>query len=228
MVPRRGAERRRRSSMHMRPFAIGLCLALLPLAALAQAAPSPAPSQAPPANPLGAPLGPNDPCTTLSAIVTRPTVTNSVCTVRPSHVLVETGYQNTTAPGGANTVTYPQALVRIGTYVPGARDRRCPAAGPAQWRRARHDGHRRRPQIRLRLNAEIQHRRPGVFHVPERLGKRLGRSKSGHLRAQRGVRVQLRPVAGRRRELRFARDRRPQVRVLFPIARRERRAARRE
>lgn len=51
-------------------------------------------------------LGNNDPCTSLSSIVTRPTVTNSACTVRPNHVLIETGYQNTTANGGGNTVVY--------------------------------------------------------------------------------------------------------------------------
>ena len=59
-----------------------------------------------------------DPCTVLSALVTRPTVTNSVCTVRPNHVLIETGYQNTTASGGGNTVAYPQSLIRVGTSVP--------------------------------------------------------------------------------------------------------------
>ncbi len=54
----------------------------------------------------------------MSAIVSRPTVTNSVCTVRPNHVLVETGYQNTTSYGVGNTVVYPQTLIRIGTRVP--------------------------------------------------------------------------------------------------------------
>jgi hypothetical protein len=83
----------------------------------ASPAPSPSPSAAP--NPIGPSLGNNDPCTSLSAIVTRPTVTNSVCTVRPNHVLVETGYLNlTSTTGNGNTVTYPQAAIRIGTKIP--------------------------------------------------------------------------------------------------------------
>lgn len=83
----------------------------------ASPAPSPSPSAAP--NPIGPSLGNNDPCTSLSAIVTRPTVTNSVCTVRPNHVLIETGYLNlTSTAGNGNTATYPQAAIRIGTKIP--------------------------------------------------------------------------------------------------------------
>ncbi|HEX3549570.1 MAG TPA: hypothetical protein VHT53_04305 [Candidatus Elarobacter sp.] len=85
------------------------------------APPSPAPSASPAAapNPIGPALGANDPCTSISAIVTRPSVTNSVCTVRPNHVSVETGYVNSTSStGGGNTVTYPSALIRVGTQVP--------------------------------------------------------------------------------------------------------------
>ena len=79
--------------------------------------PAPAPSAAP--NAIGPTLGNNDPCTSISAIVTRPSITNSVCTVRPNHVEVETGYLNTTfANGGGNAVTYPQTLVRVGTAIP--------------------------------------------------------------------------------------------------------------
>jgi hypothetical protein len=78
--------------------------------------PSPAPSAAP--NPIGPALGANDPCTSLAAIVGRPSVTNSVCTVRPNHVEVETGYLNTSAAGGGNTIAYPQTLIRVGTAVP--------------------------------------------------------------------------------------------------------------
>jgi hypothetical protein len=61
-----------------------------------------------------------DPCGTILSIVTRPTVTTSVCTVRAHHVLLETGYTNTTitGPGGGNAVTYPQALLRLGTWNP--------------------------------------------------------------------------------------------------------------
>lgn len=97
-----------------------LLAALAPAAVLAQAAPpsrSPAPSATP--SPLGEALGPNDPCTTLGAIVNRPTVTNSVCTVRRNHVEIETGYQNvSSSSGGGNTVTFPQAVVRVGTAIP--------------------------------------------------------------------------------------------------------------
>ncbi len=80
------------------------------------ASPSPVPTSAP--NPIGPALGTNDPCTSLAAIVGRPSVTNSVCTVRPNHVEVETGYLNTSANGGGNTVAYPQSLIRIGTSIP--------------------------------------------------------------------------------------------------------------
>jgi hypothetical protein len=79
-------------------------------------APSPTPSSAP--NPIGPAFGANDPCTSLAAIVGRPSVTNSVCTVRPNHVEVETGYLNTSANGGGSTVAFPQPLIRIGTAVP--------------------------------------------------------------------------------------------------------------
>jgi hypothetical protein len=85
----------------------------------ALAEPTPAPSSAP--NPIGPALGANDPCTSLAAIVGRPSVTNSVCTVRPNHIEIETGYLNTSASansGGGNTVAYPQTLVRIGTAIP--------------------------------------------------------------------------------------------------------------
>ena len=95
----------------------------VPLAARAQvmAPPSPAPSASPSAapNPIGPAFGANDPCTSIAAIVTRPSVTNSVCTVRPNHVEVESGYVNSTSSsGGGNTVTYPSALIRVGLPIP--------------------------------------------------------------------------------------------------------------
>lgn len=70
--------------------------------------PSPEPSSAIP-----------DPCGSILSIVTRPTVTTSVCTVRPGHVLVENGYTNTvtTGPAGGVTASYPQTFIRIGTSV---------------------------------------------------------------------------------------------------------------
>ncbi len=105
--------------------AIGLG-ALFVTAGAAFAEPAPAASATPVASPaptpnvIGASLGANDPCTSLMAIVTRPSVSNSVCTVRPNKVLVETGYQNLSLVGGlGNTVNYPQTLVRLGLKVPG-------------------------------------------------------------------------------------------------------------
>lgn len=104
----------------IRPLVAALAFVLVPAAAFAQASPAPSPSPAPSTAPSAyfPALGNNDPCTSLSAIVTRPTVSNSVCTVRPNHVLVEAGYQNTSASGGGNTVVYPQTLIRVGTKIP--------------------------------------------------------------------------------------------------------------
>jgi hypothetical protein len=82
-------------------------------------APAPTTSPSPAPNPIGPAFGANDPCTSIAAIVTRPSVTNSVCTVRPNHVEVEMGYLNTSFDGGGNTVAYPQTLIRIGTKIPG-------------------------------------------------------------------------------------------------------------
>ncbi|MBV8365204.1 MAG: hypothetical protein JO194_01775 [Candidatus Eremiobacteraeota bacterium] len=82
--------------------------------ALADPTPNPSPSPSP------TPSGVSDPCTSILAIVTRPTVTTDVCTVREGHLLVENGYTNTTTtgPGGGNTVAYPQSFVRIGSNIP--------------------------------------------------------------------------------------------------------------
>jgi hypothetical protein len=55
----------------------------------------------------------------MSAIVTRPTVTNSVCTVRPGHALLETGFQSTSSDGSGTTTQVPQALLRIGSDLGG-------------------------------------------------------------------------------------------------------------
>ena len=52
-------------------------------------------------------------------MVTRPTVTNAVCTVRSNHVEIEGGYQNTSYPSAGNTVVYPQAVIRVGTAIHG-------------------------------------------------------------------------------------------------------------
>lgn len=93
-------------------------LSAIPTLAGAQiAVPSPTPAASP--NPIGPAFGPNDPCTSLAAIVARPSVTNSVCTVRPNHVSIESGYINTTSSTGAgNSVSYPSALIRVGLPVP--------------------------------------------------------------------------------------------------------------
>jgi hypothetical protein len=68
-------------------------------------------------SPSASPTPLPDPCGSILSIVTRPTVTTSVCTVRARHVLLETGYDNTTASGanGGETPSFPQALLRLGT-----------------------------------------------------------------------------------------------------------------
>ncbi|MEA2784455.1 MAG: hypothetical protein QOF71_559 [Candidatus Eremiobacteraeota bacterium] len=97
---------------------VSTTLSLSQRAAAEPAAPAPATSPSPAPNPIGPALGANDPCTSLAAIVGRPSVTNSVCTVRPNHVEIESGYLNTSAAGGGNTVAFPQPLIRIGTAIP--------------------------------------------------------------------------------------------------------------
>jgi len=99
--------------------AAAACLSACVAAALT--APAFAETQPPVASPAPspAPSGPSDPCTAMLAIVTRPTVTTSVCVVKPDHLLLETGWTNTVTagPGGGNTAAYPQALVRIPTNI---------------------------------------------------------------------------------------------------------------
>lgn len=53
------------------------------------------------------------------AAVTRPTVTTAACAVKNGRWLVETGYTNTVTAGrgGAATTAYPQALIRVGSFV---------------------------------------------------------------------------------------------------------------
>ncbi len=88
------------------------------LPAGAQSAPAPTPTASPTAAPtpnvIGQPASDGDPCTSLSAIVTRPSVTTSVCTVRPQKILIETGYQNTSYNGSGQVVDYPQSYIRVG------------------------------------------------------------------------------------------------------------------
>jgi hypothetical protein len=89
---------------------ITLAFASIGVARAQAATPVPSPSPSP------QPSGPSDPCGSILSIVTRPTVTTSVCTVREGQGLVETGYTNTTitGAGGGTLVSYPQALVRVG------------------------------------------------------------------------------------------------------------------
>lgn len=85
---------------------IGAVLALT----VASASPSPAPT----------PHTAGDPCGSIISIVTRPTVTTSVCTVRPHRVLLENGYTNTVTTGseGGTTASYPQSYLRFGSANP--------------------------------------------------------------------------------------------------------------
>jgi hypothetical protein len=87
---------------------------ILFLVTLIGTAASPAPSPSP------TPSAPSDPCGSILSIVTRPTVTTSVCTVRPHDVLIESGYTNTQTAGarGGTTVAYPHAYLRFGTSDP--------------------------------------------------------------------------------------------------------------
>src|SRR5581483_6800400 len=127
--PRRAARQRARAEPRPRRadegravklFFIAAALLAFPAIAAAQSAPSPSPPASAGAVPapaasatpsaIGPALFPNDPC---------PTVTNAVCTIRPNHVEIEGGYQNTTYPGTGNTVAYPQPLIRVGTALAG-------------------------------------------------------------------------------------------------------------
>lgn len=95
-----------------------LAASLLAVAhAAAQTAPV-APSPSPAAS--ASPAAPSDPCGSLLSIVNRPTFGTGVCTVRTGHVDIENGYTNlvTTGPGGGNTASYPQSLIRVGTADP--------------------------------------------------------------------------------------------------------------
>lgn len=85
-----------------------MTLVLALAAALAAASPAPTATPVP------------DPCGSILSIVTRPSVTTDVCTVRPHKVDLETGYtaSTTTGSGGGVTVQYPQAFLRIGSGDP--------------------------------------------------------------------------------------------------------------
>jgi opacity protein-like surface antigen len=91
---------------------------LLALCAAAAVGPAAARAQSP--SPSPSPAGPQDPCGSIASLVDRPTVTTSPCTVRPRHALLENGWTNTvtTGPSGGNTASYPQSLLRVGTFDP--------------------------------------------------------------------------------------------------------------
>jgi hypothetical protein len=81
-------------------------------AASAEPVPLPAPTASPSASPAPA----SDPCESMSALVSRPSVATSPCSVKPNHLLIESGYSNTAVggAGGSNTALYPQASLRAG------------------------------------------------------------------------------------------------------------------
>ncbi|HEY1654105.1 MAG TPA: transporter [Candidatus Tumulicola sp.] len=88
------------------------------LAASAARAQTAGPTPAPAAT--ATPAAPSDPCSSILSIVNRPSFGTGVCTVRTGHADLENGYTNlvVTGPGGGNTITYPQSLIRIGTADP--------------------------------------------------------------------------------------------------------------
>ncbi|HEY3674894.1 MAG TPA: hypothetical protein VGK84_02785, partial [Candidatus Tumulicola sp.] len=84
---------------------------------VAAASPSPAASVSP--TPIAsATPGVADPCSSLISIVNRPSFGTGVCTVRTGHFDLENGYTNLATDGGTNVVSYPQSLLRIGTFDP--------------------------------------------------------------------------------------------------------------
>ncbi len=81
-----------------------------PQFAAAQAAPTPSPA------PSATPASVSDPCTALSSLVSRPTFGTAACAVKPTDLLIESGYTNltTSGTGASSAVTYPQASLRVG------------------------------------------------------------------------------------------------------------------
>jgi hypothetical protein len=76
--------------------------------------PSPSPSPSP------TPIAVSDPCGSILSIVSRPAITTTVCTVRPHHIEVESGWNNTTTTGagGGNLGSYGVGAIRFGTGDP--------------------------------------------------------------------------------------------------------------
>lgn len=106
--------------MSVSPFHSRAWLALVTSAAFtvagttrADAAPIAAASPAPVAT---AAAVANDPCSSLSNLVSRPTFGTATCTVKPAQLLIESGYTNaiTSGSNAGSLVTYPQASLRVG------------------------------------------------------------------------------------------------------------------
>ncbi len=84
---------------------------------LATGAPARAAGTADPApQPSPTPAAVSDPCTTLLAVVSRPSITTAACNVKRGDVFLETGYTNTTTSGNgaSGLVSYPNAEIRAG------------------------------------------------------------------------------------------------------------------
>jgi hypothetical protein len=94
------------------PVLLGALFVAMPIATNAGPAPAPTPSATPSASP--APV--SDPCTSMSSLVSRPSVATSGCSVKTGDVLIESGYSNMAVggAGGANTTNYPQPSLRAG------------------------------------------------------------------------------------------------------------------
>ena len=108
------------ASQAMASPAAGATSASQPAPSATSPAPPPAASPAPAPSPAAsAPSGPSDPCTSVLAVVNRPTVATGSCVYKKGHYDVETGYTNTvtTGTGAAVTVNYPQSFIRVGTDV---------------------------------------------------------------------------------------------------------------
>jgi len=92
--------------------------AFAPRLSEAQLAPSstPLPVPSPTSSP---PSGPSDPCTSMLALVNRPTVATGSCVFKNGRGDIETGYANTITSGlgGGATAAYPQAFIRAGTRI---------------------------------------------------------------------------------------------------------------
>jgi hypothetical protein len=112
----RAVRRNRAVRLKTTSRAVAISLAMLGPALPIFAQTSPPLSTTPSPSPRATSAAPSDPCGSILSIVTRPTVTTSVCNVRAGHVLIENGYTNTivTGPGGGTIANYPQSFLRVG------------------------------------------------------------------------------------------------------------------